>query len=45
LELRRQVESWLPGERFTGSVARAGLPKTFGQGLHQTGHQPMRMTT
>lgn len=45
LELRRQVESWLPGERFTGSVARAGLPKTFGQGLHQTGHQPIRMTT
>jgi hydroxymethylglutaryl-CoA lyase len=29
LELRREVESWVPGERFTGSVARAGLPKTF----------------
>lgn len=31
LELRRTLESWLPGERFTGSVARAGLPKTFGR--------------
>jgi hydroxymethylglutaryl-CoA lyase len=29
LELRRLVETWLPGERFTGGVARAGLPKTF----------------
>jgi hydroxymethylglutaryl-CoA lyase len=29
LELRRTVETWLPGERFTGGVARAGLPKTF----------------
>jgi hydroxymethylglutaryl-CoA lyase len=31
LELRRAVETWLPGERFTGGVARAGLPKTFRQ--------------
>jgi hydroxymethylglutaryl-CoA lyase len=29
LELRRVIEAWLPGERFTGGVARAGLPKTF----------------
>jgi hydroxymethylglutaryl-CoA lyase len=29
LELRHMLESWLPGERFVGSVARAGLPKTF----------------
>ena len=27
--LRETVESWLPGERFAGAVARAGLPKTF----------------
>lgn len=27
--LRTEVESWLPGERFFGMVARAGLPKTF----------------
>jgi hydroxymethylglutaryl-CoA lyase len=27
--LRSRVESWLPGERFFGMVARAGLPKTF----------------
>jgi len=27
--LRREVESWLPGERFSGAIARAGLPKTF----------------
>ncbi len=24
--LRRKVESWLPGERFAGAIARAGLP-------------------
>ncbi|GAA4326511.1 hydroxymethylglutaryl-CoA lyase [Pigmentiphaga soli] len=29
LELRRSVESWLPGEPFAGAIARAGLPKTF----------------
>jgi hydroxymethylglutaryl-CoA lyase len=27
--LRRTVETWLPGERFAGAIARAGLPKTF----------------
>ena len=27
--LRESVESWLPGERFCGAIARAGLPKTF----------------
>jgi hydroxymethylglutaryl-CoA lyase len=31
VELRKTVESWLPGERFSGSIARAGLPKTFRQ--------------
>jgi hydroxymethylglutaryl-CoA lyase len=29
VEVRREVETWLPGERFFGMVARAGLPKTF----------------
>jgi hydroxymethylglutaryl-CoA lyase len=29
IALRAEVESWLPGERFFGMVARAGLPKTF----------------
>ncbi len=29
LDLRRVLESWLPGERFVGTVARAGLPKTY----------------
>jgi len=28
--VRAEVEAWLPGERFFGMVARAGLPKTFG---------------
>jgi hydroxymethylglutaryl-CoA lyase len=27
--LRREVETWLPGERFSGAIARAGLPKTY----------------
>jgi hydroxymethylglutaryl-CoA lyase len=27
--LRTDVESWLPGERFSGAIARAGLPKTY----------------
>lgn len=27
--LRREVENWLPGERFSGAIARAGLPKTY----------------
>ncbi len=29
--LRKKVESWLPEERFSGSIARAGLPKTYRQ--------------
>jgi hydroxymethylglutaryl-CoA lyase len=29
VRLRATVESWLPGERFCGAIARAGLPKTF----------------
>lgn len=29
IELRKTVEDWLPGERFSGSLARAGLPATF----------------
>jgi hydroxymethylglutaryl-CoA lyase len=29
IDLRRTVEDWLPGERFSGAVAKAGLPKTF----------------
>jgi hydroxymethylglutaryl-CoA lyase len=29
--LRRDIETWLPGERFAGAVAKAGLPKTFTQ--------------
>lgn len=31
LALRSKVEGWLPEERFAGAIARAGLPKTFGQ--------------
>jgi hydroxymethylglutaryl-CoA lyase len=29
IALRTEVETWLPGERFSGAVFRAGLPKTF----------------
>ncbi len=29
IALRREIESWLPGERFSGAIARAGLPKTY----------------
>jgi hydroxymethylglutaryl-CoA lyase len=29
ITLRREVESWLPAERFSGAIARAGLPKTY----------------
>jgi hydroxymethylglutaryl-CoA lyase len=29
IALRRTVEAWLPGERFSGAIAKAGLPKTF----------------
>ncbi len=28
-EVRKQLELWLPQEQFTGSISRAGLPKTF----------------
>ena len=31
VRLREEVETWLPGERFSGAVARAGLPKTYRQ--------------
>jgi hydroxymethylglutaryl-CoA lyase len=31
LRLRQKVESWLPEERFSGAISRAGLPKTFRQ--------------
>lgn len=35
LAIREQVASWLPEEPFVGSIARAGLPKTFvGSRLH-----------
>lgn len=30
LDLRRTIERWLPDERFTGAILRAGLPKTWG---------------
>lgn len=29
LRLRQRVEAWFPEERFTGALARAGLPKGF----------------
>jgi hydroxymethylglutaryl-CoA lyase len=29
LTLRRQVEDWLPGERFGGAIFSAGIPKGF----------------
>jgi hydroxymethylglutaryl-CoA lyase len=29
LEIRETITAWLPGEPFTGAIARAGLPKTF----------------
>ena len=29
VQARRKIEPWLPGENFTGSIERAGLPKTF----------------
>ncbi|MBS7701357.1 MULTISPECIES: hydroxymethylglutaryl-CoA lyase [unclassified Chelatococcus] len=29
IALRGRVEDWLPGERFSGAIARAGLPKTY----------------
>lgn len=33
--LRREVETWLPGERFAGSIAEAGLPKNFRQSVDE----------
>ncbi len=29
IAVRREIEPWLPGERFSGMVFQAGLPKTF----------------
>lgn len=29
LDLRQDLERWLPGERFSGALARAGLPKNY----------------
>jgi hydroxymethylglutaryl-CoA lyase len=29
IQLRSLVQTWLPGEKFCGTVARAGLPKVF----------------
>ena len=29
LDLRRDVETWLGDERYSGAIARAGLPKTY----------------
>jgi hydroxymethylglutaryl-CoA lyase len=29
LAIRETVAAWLPGEPFTGAIARAGLPATF----------------
>jgi hydroxymethylglutaryl-CoA lyase len=34
IAFRREVETWLPGQRFSGAVAAAGLPKTW-QGAAQ----------
>lgn len=28
IDLRTKIETWVPGERFHGAIARAGLPKT-----------------
>ena len=29
IAFRHRVEEWLPLERFSGAIARAGLPKTY----------------
>jgi hydroxymethylglutaryl-CoA lyase len=29
IAFRREVETWLPGQRFSGAVAAAGVPKTY----------------
>lgn len=34
LEVRREVETWLPGESFSGAIFRAGLPKTYSPKAH-----------
>jgi hydroxymethylglutaryl-CoA lyase len=31
LAIRETIAAWLPGEPFTGAIARAGLPRTFVQ--------------
>lgn len=33
IEVRRVVQPWLPGETFSGTIARAGLPKHFRQAV------------
>jgi len=33
--IREMVAGWLPGEPFTGAIARAGLPKTFRSANHE----------
>ena len=40
LAIRETVAGWLPGEPFTGAIARAGLPKTFAgaQGVAAAAH-------
>ena len=45
LELRHTIEGWLAGERFTGAIARAGLPKTFRQVQNHDRRRPGSMTT
>ncbi|SFC10081.1 hydroxymethylglutaryl-CoA lyase [Bosea sp. CRIB-10] len=35
IALRGRVEGWLPGERFSGGISRAGLPKTFRRAMDQ----------
>ena len=45
LELRHTIEGWLAGERFTGAVARAGLPKTFRQVQNHDRRRPGSMAT
>jgi hydroxymethylglutaryl-CoA lyase len=35
IALRRKVEGWLPGERFSGGVSRVGLPKTFRRAVNR----------
>lgn len=30
IDLRKKIETWVPGERFHGAIAEAGLPKIYG---------------